>query len=82
MSKLVARRAEPVVETDLGSKMVMVAGPRQCGKTTMARAIMVRMGGAYFSWDVPAHRKLLRAQKLPEDARLSPRSSASTRSSA
>jgi uncharacterized protein len=64
----VARRAEPRVREDLASKMVLVAGPRQCGKTTLARALLRDTNGAYFSWDVAAHRKALREHALPEDA--------------
>lgn len=67
---VVARRAEAPVEADLATKMVLLAGPRQCGKTTMARRLLERLGGEYFSWDVPAHRKTLRENLLPEDAAL------------
>jgi predicted AAA+ superfamily ATPase len=64
------RRAEASVREDLATKMVFVAGPRQCGKTTLARRLLQELGGAYFSWDVADHRKALREGKLPEDARL------------
>jgi hypothetical protein len=67
MSEVRARRAEPAVEADLQRKMVFVAGPRQCGKTTLARSILARSDGEYFSWDVAAHRKALRDLALPED---------------
>jgi uncharacterized protein len=46
------------LETDLAAlcfgtrKMAFVSGPRQCGKTTMARALLAQRGaGAYFNWD-------------------------------
>jgi predicted AAA+ superfamily ATPase len=66
----IRRRIEGAVEDDLRSKMVFVAGPRQCGKTTLARQLLSRRGGAYFDWDVAAHRKALREGGLPEDAPL------------
>jgi predicted AAA+ superfamily ATPase len=61
------RRIEPAVREDLGEKMVLVSGPRQCGKTTLAERLLAELGGAYFSWDVQAHRSALRAQRLPEN---------------
>lgn len=66
----ILRRVEPVVVQDLESKMVFVAGPRQCGKTTLAERLIRKRGGAYFSWDVPAHRRALTAGLLPEGPRL------------
>lgn len=50
--------------------MAFVAGPRQCGKTTLAEHLLAQMGGAYFTWDDESHRKALRARALPEDAPL------------
>jgi predicted AAA+ superfamily ATPase len=65
------RRLQSAVEEDLlAKKMAFVAGPRQCGKTTLARQVLARHGGEYFSWDVPAHRKALREQAFPAAARL------------
>jgi len=47
-----ARYLLPQIKTDLGRKMVFVAGPRQVGKTTLARSLP---GGAagYLNWDAP-----------------------------
>jgi predicted AAA+ superfamily ATPase len=41
---------KPVIE-DLKRKMVFISGPRQVGKTTLAREIIVQKGGSYFNWD-------------------------------
>jgi hypothetical protein len=41
-------------------KMVFLSGPRQVGKTTLARALEGKSGGGiYFNWDLITHRKLL-----------------------
>jgi predicted AAA+ superfamily ATPase len=42
----------PYVQQDLQSKMVFVGGPRQVGKTTMAKDLLTRFpSGRYFNWD-------------------------------
>jgi len=66
--RIIPRRLEPVVTEDLRSKMVLIAGPRQCGKTTLAKRLLERLGGAYFDWDVRPHRLALQRYELPEDA--------------
>jgi uncharacterized protein len=66
----ISRHLRGVIEADLDDKMVFVSGPRQCGKTTLARQILADRSGAYFSYDVDAHRALLRAQALPASAGL------------
>lgn len=70
MSETLRRRATSRIEQDLERKMVLVAGPRQCGKTTLARQILARRSGAYFSWDVSADRAALRAGRLDAGAKL------------
>lgn len=50
------------VAADLNEKMVFVAGPRQVGKTTMARAMLSSPAG-YLNWDIPSHRdRILRGE--------------------
>jgi predicted AAA+ superfamily ATPase len=40
-------------------KMAFVSGPRQCGKTTLAKHLLkVRGAGAYYNWDELAFRRL------------------------
>ena len=52
---------------DLQRKMVFVAGPRQVGKTTLARSLP-GAGAAYLSWDVAQDReRLLRGELPPGD---------------
>jgi hypothetical protein len=51
------------VEADLSRKIVMLTGPRQVGKTTLARDLMAtRPDAQYLNWDVPADRAVLLRQ--------------------
>ncbi len=62
---LLARSLEPSVAADLREKMVLLSGPRQCGKTTLARRLLDSLGGSYFTWDDARHRATLRSGDLP-----------------
>ena len=67
------RYLQSVIEQDLKTKMVFLAGPRQVGKTTLAK--MTAKGYSqpvYLNWDNPDHR-----QKIAKDGFLilSPRPS-------
>ncbi len=65
--KIFARYLEPQVRRDLRRKMVFVAGPRQVGKTTLARRLLGR-GAGYLNWDVAADREaILRGELPPSD---------------
>lgn len=60
------RYLEAAVEEDLEDKMVLVAGPRQVGKTTLARRVLGHRGsGVYLSWDNRDDRKEIRAARWP-----------------
>ena len=50
------------IQRDLSRKMVFVAGPRQVGKTTLARTLP-DAGRGYLNWDVPAVRAVKKEQK-------------------
>ncbi len=52
------------VKRDLGRKMVFVAGPRQVGKTTLARSIPGARRG-YLNWDVAEDRERILRRELP-----------------
>ena len=58
------RFLEAQVAADLRRKMVVVTGPRQVGKTTLARNVMGVFGprSQYLNWDVPADRAILGRQ--------------------
>jgi len=47
--------------------MAFIAGPRQVGKTTLAKHLLAKGGmeALYFNWDIESHRKLI--IKNPED---------------
>lgn len=66
----IARRIQSPLIDDLAAKMVLLSGPRQCGKTTLVRAISAERGGSYLSWDDPSHRRLIQTQALDFDAPL------------
>ena len=47
------RYLDELVLKDLTTKMVVLTGPRQVGKTTLARQLMQLFGNAqYLNWDV------------------------------
>ena len=65
------RYLEPALMADLGKKMVFLSGPRQVGKTTLAKSIMANFAQAqYLNWDVPADRRLVIGQSWSPRARL------------
>jgi uncharacterized protein len=59
------RYLEPQVRQDLKRKMVFVGGPRQVGKTTLARNILGKAAAGVMNWDVPAQRALILKQTFP-----------------
>ncbi|MBN2442602.1 MAG: AAA family ATPase [Spirochaetales bacterium] len=52
------------VSQDLKKKMVLLAGPRQVGKTTLAKALLGK-GPGYLNWDIPDHRQKILAGEMP-----------------
>ena len=50
------RYLTPQVRADLQRKMVFLAGPRQVGKTTLARSLPDASAG-YLNWDADADRE-------------------------
>jgi predicted AAA+ superfamily ATPase len=59
----------PRLREDLLKKMVLLAGPRQCGKTTLAKSLLDDRG-EYLNWDITKDRKLIRELAWPKDASL------------
>ena len=61
----IARYLQPDVLADLGTKMVFVDGPRQVGKTTLARLCLEATPGVYLNWDNSRDRRGIRAAQWP-----------------
>jgi len=54
-----------VLKNDLKKKMVFIGGPRQVGKTTLARFIAQKNSHIYLNWDSPKHKIQITAQQWP-----------------
>jgi hypothetical protein len=62
----ITRYLEAPVRADLADKMVFVAGPRQVGKTTLAKHILAEAAaGIYLDWDNRDDRREIRAARWP-----------------
>ena len=59
----------PKLQKDLKKKMVILAGPRQCGKTTLAKSLLDK-DGEYLNWDIVKDRRIIRDIAWPKDASL------------
>ena len=63
--KSIKRYLETQVVKDLRNKMVFVGGPRQVGKTTLAKRILGKEQSGYMNWDIPKDRERILEMKLP-----------------
>lgn len=67
--KTLARYLENQVRKDLERKMVLLAGPRQCGKTTLGRKLLGTTSPAnrerYLNWDSLGDRELILQEQFP-----------------
>lgn len=64
------RRIEKQILKDLKKKMVFIAGPRQCGKTTLCKNILNNQNGIYYNWDYELDQKKIRSHDLAVDKKL------------
>ena len=62
--KSVSRYLEGQIVTDLSRKMVLMPGPRQVGKTTLARKLLGGKPG-YLNWDIGKDREHILKEELP-----------------
>lgn len=53
------------VEKDLSKKMVFIGGPRQVGKTTLAKNFLPASELGYLNWDIADHREKILKLELP-----------------
>jgi predicted AAA+ superfamily ATPase len=66
-----SRYLEKAIREDLPNKMVFVAGPRQVGKTTMAKSLLIEeKNGRYLNWDNRDHRRQIRQAAWPAGSAL------------
>ena len=61
----VTRYLQPDILADLPAKMVFVDGPRQVGKTTLARLCLGLVPGVYLNWDNRDDRREIKAARWP-----------------
>jgi predicted AAA+ superfamily ATPase len=64
------RYLDPFIRNDLEKKMVFLGGPRQCGKTTLAKSLLGKDTTHYFNWDFDEDRRAILKRAWPKDARL------------
>ncbi len=69
MNGYVSRYIEHPVIEDLKQKMVFIGGPRQTGKTTLAKHLCERMGAEtakrYLNWDAAEDRENIMMERFP-----------------
>jgi hypothetical protein len=53
------------VKRDLAKKLVLISGPRQVGKTTLAKALSNEAKGLYLNYDHPADREQILKRAFP-----------------
>jgi len=63
------RYLQKLIERDLLKKMILIGGPRQCGKTTLSKALLSewKPGGLYLNGDFTTDRKRIREMKWSKD---------------
>jgi uncharacterized protein len=61
---MITRYLSHQIQHDLPRKMVFVGGPRQVGKTTLAKTFLKDKSG-YLNWDVPKQREQILKRELP-----------------
>jgi len=68
----IKRAIESGISEDLDQKMVFIGGPRQCGKTTLARHIAQNRShhaAMYYNWDVAVDRSIIIKETFPQEAK-------------
>lgn len=63
---IIKRYLADQVKQDLLKKMVFVGGPRQVGKTTMAKSLLEK-DSLYLNWDIPQHRESIMKHEIPTE---------------
>ena len=60
----IVRYLKSQISQDLLRKMAFIGGPRQVGKTTLARQI-IKKSSSYLNWDNLEHRQLILKNQIP-----------------
>lgn len=63
------RYLSPFVRKDLEEKLVLLSGPRQVGKSTLAKSLLDDRG-VYLNWDIRSHKRTIKDVAWPKDASL------------
>ncbi|MFV2082600.1 MAG: ATP-binding protein [bacterium] len=66
---IVPRYLEKPIRNDLVEKMVFLSGPRQVGKTTLARVFLTSESDLYYNWDRREDRREILSARWPADKR-------------
>lgn len=65
----IQRYIEPYLQNDLQKKMVFISGPRQCGKTTLAKTFLAKSNSntvsSYLNWDSGIDRENIMREQFP-----------------
>lgn len=61
----IKRRITQQIAVDVQQKMVLLSGPRQCGKTTLTETLLGETG-RYYSWDIARDRRSIQNSELDE----------------
>lgn len=61
------RYSETSILQDLEEKMVFLSGPRQVGKTTLAKSFLHEKQDRYFNWDNRQDRREILAARWPAE---------------
>lgn len=66
------RRIANTLQVDLTKKMVLLAGPRQCGKTTLVKNIAKnsKLRWDYYNWDIESDKRIILNNQLTTDSKL------------
>lgn len=69
LCKMITKRyITEIAEKKLHSKMLLLTGPRQCGKTTLSRQLFANISDQqklYLNWDITDDRRMILEGKLP-----------------
>lgn len=61
------RYLEPYIVKDLKRKMVFISGPRQIGKTTLAKNLLTTKQDYYLNFDIKNDRKIILSSEWPKN---------------